>query len=142
MMALRLACRPVCRPALGLVLARAASTTSTVDAVGMLPTTRQLAEGVLSGDRLSLARAITLVESTRADHGRQAELLVGEVLARRQDRKASLALRLGFAGPPGAGKSTFIESLGAEFVQAGHRVAVLAVGESWGQVDCAPSLPA
>ncbi len=71
------------------------------------------------------ARAITLVESTRADHRADAEMLLAEVLAH-----AGNSIRVGISGAPGAGKSTFIESLGGHLVADGHRVAVLAVDPS------------
>ena len=84
-----------------------------------------LAEGLLAGERRSLARAITLIESTRADHRDQAEALVGRIL----DATGN-ALRLGISGVPGVGKSTFIEAFGLHLADAGKRVAVLAVDPS------------
>ena len=84
-----------------------------------------LAEGVLAGDRRALARAITLIESTRADHRREAAKLL-EVLLPRTGR----SIRLGISGVPGVGKSTFIEAFGLKLIEAGHRVAVLAVDPS------------
>lgn len=83
-----------------------------------------LAEGVAAGNRRALARAITLVESGRADHRAQAEALMEALPAERQ------ALRLGLSGTPGVGKSTFIEAFGLMLVEAGLRVAVLAVDPS------------
>jgi len=85
----------------------------------------RLAAGVLAGDRRVLAQAITLVESTRADHRAQAEELLERVLP-----KSGGAIRLGISGSPGVGKSTFIEALGLFLIEAGHRVAVLAVDPS------------
>ena len=82
-------------------------------------------DGVLRGDRRALARAITLVESTRADHRADAARLL-ELLA----PHAGKALRLGISGAPGVGKSTFIEALGTSVIDAGHRVAVLSVDPS------------
>jgi LAO/AO transport system kinase len=84
-----------------------------------------LADGVLAGDRRVLAQAITLVESTRADHQAQAEALLDRVLAH-----SGGAARLGISGSPGVGKSTFIEALGLFLIERGHRVAVLAVDPS------------
>lgn len=85
-----------------------------------------LAEKIAAGDRRSLSRAITLVESGRADHRAQAiELL--ETLARRDGPRA---LRIGLSGTPGVGKSTFIESFGMMLTGMGQRVAVLAVDPS------------
>jgi LAO/AO transport system kinase len=84
-----------------------------------------LAEQVQSGDRRALARAITLVESTRADHRDEAEALLGAVLP-----KTGNALRIGVTGAPGVGKSTFIESFGLRLIERGKRPAVLAVDPS------------
>lgn len=83
-----------------------------------------LAEGVRSGDRRSLARAITLVESGRADHRIDALALLDMLGAKKQ------ALRIGLSGTPGVGKSTFIESFGLMLTGFGKRVAVLAVDPS------------
>ena len=74
------------------------------------------------GDRRALARAITLIESTRPDHRDEAEKLVGALLPR-----IGGAVRIGISGPPGAGKSTFIERFGLNGIGLGHRVAVLTV---------------
>lgn len=82
----------------------------------------QLAESVQSGDRRALARAITLVESTRRDHRADAALLLDTTLG-----GTGTAMRIGISGPPGVGKSTFIEALGAHLTGLGHRLAVLAV---------------
>jgi len=79
-------------------------------------------DGVRSGDRTRLARAITLVESTRPDHRATAYQLLTRLLADRPQ-----AQRVGITGVPGVGKSTFIESLGTSLTAAGHRVAVLTV---------------
>ena len=86
------------------------------------PTVAELGDAVLDGDRRALARAITLVESTRADHRADAALLLDAVLAH-----TGRAVRIGISGPPGVGKSTFIEALGTHLAEAGHRLAVLAV---------------
>ncbi len=83
-----------------------------------------MAEGIRTGDRRALARAITLVESGRSDHRAQAVALLSALGQGRQ------ALRLGLSGTPGVGKSTFIEAFGMKLVQAGLRVAVLAVDPS------------
>ncbi len=85
----------------------------------------QLRDKILKQDRRALARAITLVESGRADHRQQAsELLEALRGANRQ------ALRIGLSGTPGVGKSTFIESFGMMLTAQGLRVAVLAVDPS------------
>ena len=86
---------------------------------------QELAAGVRSGDRRSLARAVTLVESTRDDDREAAVALLGELHA-----PGVGAVRIGISGAPGVGKSTFIEALGCHLVDAGHRVAVLAVDPS------------
>jgi LAO/AO transport system kinase len=87
--------------------------------------TAALADGVRAGDRRALARAITLVESTRADHRRDASALLDSLLP-----STGRATRVGISGAPGAGKSTFIEALGVHLCDAGHSVAVLAVDPS------------
>ena len=80
---------------------------------------------LLAGDRRALARAITLVESTRPDHRDEAEVLIERVLP-----SAGKSIRVGLSGVPGVGKSTFIEAFGLKLTQRGHRVAVLAVDPS------------
>src|ERR1700686_176916 len=81
-----------------------------------------LARGIKAGDRATLARAITLIESKRADHRKTAHRLVQELLP-----LTGKAVRLGITGAPGAGKSTTIDALGAFLTGLGHKVAVLAV---------------
>jgi LAO/AO transport system kinase len=85
----------------------------------------ELAAAVRSGDRRALGRAVTLVESTRADHRDEAARLI-ELLA----PAAGGAFRIGVSGVPGAGKSTFIEAFGLHLIALGHRVAVLSVDPS------------
>ena len=75
--------------------------------------------------RRAVARAITLLESTRADHRRRADAVLAALPA-----PALPTLRIGISGVPGVGKSTFIESFGLELIARGHRVAVLAVDPS------------
>lgn len=84
-----------------------------------------LAEAIRGGDRAALSRAITLVESTRADHRDQAQRLLLELMP-----DAGKALHVGITGVPGVGKSTTIEALGMYLIEQGHRVAVLAVDPS------------
>ena len=84
-----------------------------------------LAKRLLAGERRALARAITLIESGRADHRKDAVKLLEAV--RSPDRQA---LRIGLSGTPGVGKSTFIESFGLMLTGKGLRVAVLAVDPS------------
>jgi LAO/AO transport system kinase len=81
-----------------------------------------LVQGVEGGDRRSLAKAITLVESARADHHTDAQTVLERLLPR-----TGKAIRVGITGVPGVGKSTFIEAFGLSLLRAGHRVAVLAV---------------
>ncbi len=87
-------------------------------------TVEALVQGVLAGDRAALGQAITRVESTLPAHRTQAVALLRAVHGRGK------AHRIGISGPPGVGKSTFIEALGTRLVQAGHRVAVLAIDPS------------
>ncbi|HSN31197.1 MAG TPA: methylmalonyl Co-A mutase-associated GTPase MeaB [Ideonella sp.] len=88
----------------------------------------KLADQVLAkgpAQRRAVAKAITLLESTRADHRARADALLTALLPH-----AGRSLRLGISGAPGVGKSTFIEALGLFLVARGHRVAVLAVDPS------------
>jgi LAO/AO transport system kinase len=80
---------------------------------------------IVAGDRRALARAITLIESTRSDHRRQAEALIEALLP-----DSGKSLRIGISGPPGVGKSTFIEAFGQYAIEKGKRLAVLAVDPS------------
>lgn len=82
-------------------------------------------EALVAGDRAALARAITLIESKRADHREAAGRLLEQVLPR-----SGGAVRVGITGVPGVGKSTLIDSLGSMLTAKGHRVAVLAVDPS------------
>ena len=81
-----------------------------------------LIDGVLAGDRASIGRALTLVESTHPGHRAEATALLDTL-----SPHASDSHRVGITGVPGVGKSTFIESLGGRLTAAGRRVAVLAV---------------
>lgn len=84
-----------------------------------------LYHGVLAGQRRALAKAITLIESTRSDHQERAQHLLSALLPH-----TGKAIRIGISGVPGAGKSTFIEALGVWLIGQGHRLAVLAVDPS------------
>jgi LAO/AO transport system kinase len=88
-------------------------------------TVEQLAAGVRSGERRALAKAITLVESTRTDHQHDAQRLLERLLPH-----TGSAVRVGITGVPGVGKSTFIEAFGLHLIGQGKRVAVLAVDPS------------
>jgi len=89
----------------------------------------ELLEGILHGSpavqRRAIAKSITLLESTRADHRAQADALLTAMLPH-----TGKAFRLGISGVPGVGKSTFIETLGLYLIQQGLRVAVLAIDPS------------
>ena len=87
--------------------------------------TGALADKVLAGDRRALARAITLVESIRPDHRDAAERLLDRLLP-----ATGKSIRLGISGPPGVGKSTFIEAFGQFTIEQGRRIAVLAIDPS------------
>ncbi len=95
----------------------------------MVVTDVQMLEGILQGNpavqRRAMAKAITLLESTRADHRERADALLDALLPH-----SGKAFRLGISGVPGVGKSTFIEALGLWLIERGHRVAVLAVDPS------------
>jgi LAO/AO transport system kinase len=87
-----------------------------------------LVAGVRSGNRAAIARAITLVESRRADHRERAQELLAALLP-----DTGRAERVGITGVPGVGKSTFIDQLGMNLIDEGHHVAVLAVDPSSGR---------
>ncbi|KAL6062043.1 Methylmalonyl Co-A mutase-associated GTPase MeaB [Balamuthia mandrillaris] len=89
-----------------------------------------LAQQVAEGNRVALARAITLVESTRADHQAQAFELLQVLSHKMVEEDAPPSFRIGISGPPGVGKSTFIEALGKLIVKEQKPVAVLAVDPS------------
>ncbi|SVC15507.1 uncharacterized protein METZ01_LOCUS268361 [marine metagenome] len=85
----------------------------------------KLVKSVLGGNRRALAQAITLIESTRPKDRQAAMKLLAKLAPR-----AGKSIRVGISGVPGVGKSTFIESLGNHLINAGHKVAVLAVDPS------------
>ncbi len=87
-----------------------------------MPSVDVLVEGIFKGNKSSLGRAITLIESNRKDHIEKANALVQKCLSQKRD-----AIRIGITGVPGVGKSTFIETMGALLIAKGNRVAVLAV---------------
>jgi len=89
------------------------------------PTPEELLEGILAGNRSMLARGITLVESNAPKHRAKADELVRLVLPH-----AGRSVRVGISGPPGVGKSTFIDAWGTRLVQKGHKLAVLAIDPS------------
>jgi LAO/AO transport system kinase len=82
-------------------------------------------DAIRAGDRRAMARAITLLESTRPDRAALGQAILELLVA-----ETGGAIRVGITGPPGVGKSTFIEALGLELLELGLRVAVLAVDPS------------
>ncbi|MEX1147258.1 MAG: methylmalonyl Co-A mutase-associated GTPase MeaB [Sphingomonadales bacterium] len=84
-----------------------------------------LGDKIRNGNRRALARAITLVESTRADHQDDAQKLLAALMP-----DTGKSIRIGLSGAPGVGKSTFIEAFGGYLTEQGHKVAVLAVDPS------------
>jgi LAO/AO transport system kinase len=97
----------------------------TGNALTQFPDVAELADRVRAGERADLARAITLIESKRADHRPTARALVQELLP-----QTGQAMRVGITGAPGVGKSTSIDVLGTFLTSRGHKVAVLAVDPS------------
>ena len=105
---------------------------------GMADSVKSWAIGTLNQQRNLLSRAVTLLESSLPSHVEQAEMLLDYVLSvRRMENERDHphefvpgSFRLGIAGPPGAGKSTFCEALGCMLTKQGHRVAVLAIDPS------------
>ncbi|WP_277454480.1 methylmalonyl Co-A mutase-associated GTPase MeaB [Janibacter sp. DB-40] len=91
----------------------------------MAESVADLAAGVRARSRAHIARAITLVESSRPDHRERSKALLAELAA-----DTGHGLRVGISGIPGAGKSTFIDALGIRLIEKGHRVAVVAVDPS------------
>ncbi len=85
----------------------------------------EFCDGVLAGDRRSVAKTITLLESQRADHRE-----LGQEVLDRLVPSTGAARRVGITGPPGVGKSSLIETLGLRLLESGHKVAVLAVDPS------------
>jgi len=90
-----------------------------------LPDPRHYADRIRRGDRRTLSRTITLIESSLSEHRKIARDILHQLLP-----DTGRAVRLGITGVPGVGKSTFIESLGMMLTTAGHRLAVLAVDPS------------
>jgi LAO/AO transport system kinase len=89
------------------------------------PTSKELVDGILSGNITALSRAITLVESTNSGHLEKANAVVNACLP-----FANQSIRIGITGVPGVGKSTFIEAFGKYLTGLGKKVAVLAVDPS------------
>ncbi|MEQ1747139.1 MAG: methylmalonyl Co-A mutase-associated GTPase MeaB [Saprospiraceae bacterium] len=91
-------------------------------------TAEEFIRSIRSGNRVVLAQAITLVESTRPEHATLAQTVIQGLLTDSSEHPP--ALRIGITGAPGAGKSTFIEALGTRLVEQGKKVAVLAIDPS------------
>ncbi len=89
------------------------------------PDVESIVSGIMQGNRQTLSRAITLVESQRPDHQRKAHEILDRCLAKKTN-----SIRIGITGSPGAGKSTFIEALGEEIIKQGLTLAVLAIDPS------------
>nr|WP_153109182.1 methylmalonyl Co-A mutase-associated GTPase MeaB [Propionivibrio limicola] len=98
---------------------------SNTSADALSPADHELIDGVLAKQRRALAKTITLIESTRADHQQRAQKVLAALLPHTGN-----AIRVGISGVPGAGKSTFIEALGNWLIDRGHKLAVLAVDPS------------
>lgn len=92
--------------------------------------TEQIFREMIKGDRAALAKAITLSESTRADHNEEANKLLGWTVEYLRNKKYKPTFRIGLTGSPGAGKSTLIETFGKRLTGIGHKVGVLAVDPS------------
>ena len=90
-----------------------------------VPAVREMVAGILAGDRILLARAITLIESNASLHRKQSQEVLREILS-----KTGNSIRMGITGLPGAGKSTLINSLGRFLCRRGLKTAVLAVDPS------------
>lgn len=88
-------------------------------------TVSEYVEGILTGDIVTLSKAITLIESALLEHQQSAQEIIAACLPH-----AGKAIRLGISGVPGAGKSTFIEALGMNLIENGQKVAVLAIDPS------------
>ena len=89
------------------------------------PSVSELFDGIISGNRVMLSRAITLIESSRTDHAAKAQALLEKCLP-----FAGKSMRIGITGTPGVGKSSFIETFGTHITEAGHQLAVLAIDPS------------
>ena len=85
----------------------------------------QLVEKIIKGERAAIAKAITLVESSRENDKKESRKLISELL-----NKPGKSIRVGFSGPPGVGKSTFIESFGRYLVEKNYKLGILAIDPS------------
>lgn len=94
----------------------------------VMPSVDELCIGIFKGDKVALARAITLVESTQIENLKKADAIIEKCLSKPTD-----SIRIGITGVPGVGKSTFIESFGKQLTSLGKKVAVLAIDPSSSQ---------
>jgi GTPase len=90
-----------------------------------IPSVKQLIDGIITGDKSALSRAITIIESKASKHQRQAREIIESCLP-----KANKSVRIGITGVPGVGKSTFIESFGKLLVAENYKIAILTVDPS------------
>lgn len=91
----------------------------------LIPTSKELTEAIINGNKIALSRAITLIESTNPEHLEKANEVINGCLP-----FANNSVRIGITGVPGVGKSTFIEAFGTYLTSLGKKVAVLAVDPS------------
>ena len=91
----------------------------------MIRSVDDIIKGILEGNKSVLARAITWVESRKAEHRILADQILEGIINHRVD-----SVRIGITGVPGVGKSTFIEQIGLALIDQGHKVAVLAIDPS------------
>lgn len=92
------------------------------------PNREELKAGIIAGDRTALSRALTLCESKLVEHRQEADLLLQDLMP-----YTANSIRIGITGVPGVGKSTFIEAFGNTVIEAGHKLAVLAIDPSSGK---------
>eukprot|EP00123_Amoebidium_parasiticum_P013814 comp22166_c0_seq1/m.32512 comp22166_c0_seq1/g.32512 ORF comp22166_c0_seq1/g.32512 comp22166_c0_seq1/m.32512 type:complete len:370 (-) comp22166_c0_seq1:164-1273(-) len=104
--------------------------TAPIAAETLTPEFEEILKRLQGGDRAALARSITCVESTRADHRAQAQLMLEKLARSKKTHRHTGTFRIGLSGPPGAGKSTFIEAIGQHITSLGHKLAVLAIDPS------------
>ena len=85
----------------------------------------EFVEGILSGNRVILSQAVTLIESSRPDHQEKAQAIIEQCIP-----YSGNSIRVGITGVPGAGKSTSIDIFGMHLLKKGHKLAVLAIDPS------------
>ena len=85
---------------------------------------------IIAGERAAIAKAITLVESSREEDIDRSHLLISELI-----KSPGHAVRVGFSGPPGVGKSTFIESFGSFIIKKNFKLGVLAIVKLYWRIN-------